>query len=379
MKYIEFIQDVSPFGLEQYLVYNGWQLTGQLDGRAKIWHRPEEKYCDLEVLQPLDESLRDYSQRLSEAIRVLMEYEGRPAQKIIKELGNFDSDIVKIRVISPDVENGAIPLDDGVMLFEKAKDLLVSTTLSTFKKNRFFSGSWPAVVTDFMRSLKFGQTERGSYIVSILAPIAPFTDVALPEVESSLTRAISYNLARCLKATKQALDEYEKDANVTIFENAVLHGVSANLCDAIIGMSGISQSRDVEISIELALLEKDTQKIPKIHTFSSVQMPTLKVASEYFKGNFVLKNFEVCGLVVRMDHESTDEFGNIRVAALVNGVERNIAIQLTLNEYWMAFDAHKANSQVICIGDLHVTPRSASLLNPNGFKVIDNSDLFHDL
>jgi hypothetical protein len=379
MRHVEFIQDVSPLRLEQYLRSTGWKLAEHLKGKANIWHRPEEKHFDLEILQPIDENLRDYLQRLSEAIRILVEYENRSSQKIIKDISNFNSDIVKIRVISSDVENGAIPLDDGVLLFEKAKDLLVSTTLSTFAKKRFFSGSWPVVVTDFMRSLKFGQTERGSYIVSVLAPITPFSDNSLPDTESSLTRAVSTNLARCLAATKQAIESYEKNNNLLSFDNAVTQGVSANLCDAIIGMSGSSRLRDIEISIELALVEQDTQQLPKVHTFSSNQIPFLKTASEYFKGNFVIKNFEVSGLVVRMDHEASDDFGIIRVAANVHSVERNIAIQLTLSDYWMAFDAHKAKNQVICFGDLHVTPRSASLLNPRDFRVIDNLDLFEDL
>ncbi|WP_336146514.1 hypothetical protein [Marinobacter salarius] len=372
----QFIKDIIPSRLEKYLHSCGWAEDGVISDKAKIWHRPEEKYFDLEIIQPLDENLRDYSQRMYEAIHVLSEFEGRPSSKIAEDVINFDSDIVKIRVISPDVDGGAIPIDDGVLLFEKAKDLLVSSSLSAFKKKRFYSGSWPSAVKDFLDTLRFGQTERGSYIVNVVAPIIHFSEIEIPEADSSITRSISNNLARSLQATSVAIEKYEKSKDLLCFEEAIPSGVSANLCDAIIGISGSARSRDVEISIELAASERDSQEIIKNHKFLSRHIPILDTASEYFKGNFIIKNYEVFGLVTRMDHEPTEDYGVIRVASLVNGATKNISIQLGLDDYWDAVKAHKPKLPVACYGDLHVTPRSAYLADPRSFKVIGDTDLF---
>lgn len=371
-----FIKDIIPIRLEKYLHSCGWDEDGFVSDKAKVWHRPEEKYFDLEIIQPLDDNLRDYSQRMYEAIHVLSEFEGRSSAKIIQEVINFDSDIVKIRVVSPDVDGGAIPIDDGVLLFEKAKDLLVSSSLSAFNKKRFYSGSWPAAVKVFLDTLRFGQTERGSYIVNVIAPIIRFSNMDIPEADSSITRSISNNLARSLRATSVAVEKYEKTNNVICFEEAVSSGVSANLCDAIIGISGSARNRDVEIAIELSVSERNTQEIIKIHKFPSRHMPILGTASEYYKGNFVIKNYEAYGLVIRMDHEPTEDHGVIRVASLVNGTTKNVSIQLGLDDYWEAVKAHKPKLPVTCQGDLHVTPRSANLVDPRHFKVVGDTDLF---
>jgi hypothetical protein len=372
------VKDIIPVRLEMYLLSTGWIENGSISDKAKVWHRPEKKHFDLEILQPVNESLKDYSQRLYEAIHNLSDYENRSPLKVINDIKNFDSDIVKIRVISSDVDGGAIPIDDGVLLFEKAKELLVSSTLSTFKKKRFFSGSWPAVVKEFMNTLRFGQTERGSYIVNVIAPVSHFSEKEFPEADCSITRSISNNLARSLGATMFALERYEKTNDLISFEGAVSSGVSANLCDAIIGMSGASKSRDVEISIELAVSEKDSQEILRKHRFTSSHIPILNTASEYYKGNFVIKNYEASGLVIRMDHEPAEDYGVIRVTSTVNGTDKNISIQLSLDDYWEAVKAHKPRLPVLCQGDLHVTPRSAFLADPRNFRVINDVDLFDE-
>ncbi|MGQ7273979.1 hypothetical protein [Marinobacter sp. V034] len=373
------IKDIVPIQLEKYLRSSGWTDDEAIGDKAKVWHRPEKKYFDLELVQPLDKSLRDYMQRMYEAMQVVSDFEERPIKKVIEDVINFSSDIVRIRVINADVQGGVIPLDDGVLLFERAKDLLVSSSLSAFKKKRFFSGSWPSAVKDFLETLRFGQTERGSYVVNVIAPIMPFPEGDISEADSSITRSMSNNLAKSLEATIIAVEKYEESESLIFFEDAISSGVSANLCDAIIGISGVNRNRDVEISIELALAEIDSQKIVRKHKFLSRQVPVLATASEYYKGNFVINNYEVFGLVVRMDHEPTEGYGVVRVSSLVNGVTRNISIQLDLDNYWEAVKAHKPNIPVVCRGDLHVNPRSASLVNPKDFSVVRNPDMFDDL
>ncbi|WP_438765307.1 hypothetical protein [Kushneria sp. TE3] len=370
------VENVVPIGLEMYLSSKGWVDAASIGDKAKIWYRPEEENFDLEILQPIHQDLKDYSQRIYEAISTLSEYEKRSFSKIFEDIENFNSDLIKIRVISPDVDKGAIPIDDGVLLFEKAKELLISSTLSTFKKNRFFSGNWPILVRNFIETLRFGQTEKGSYIVNVIAPVGYLEKENVSESEYSIARAVSNNLARSLQATKRAVKKYQVTQDLIVFENAINSGVSANLCDAIIGMSGCSKSRDVEISIQLAVSEKDSQELVKIHRFDSRHVSILGIASEYYKGNFMINDYEVHGLVTRMDHEPTADYGVIRVTSTVNGVDRNITIQLKLNDYWDAVNAHKPRLPVVCRGDLYVNPRSASLVNPYNFKVINNFDFF---
>lgn len=371
------INKISPLKLERFLLSRGWVEDGFISDKAKIWHRQEEENFDLEIIQPLDCHLRDYSQRMYEVVKALSEFEVKELADILDDVVNFDSDIVKVRVMSPDVDSGSIPLSDGVLLFEKAKDLLVSTTLSTFKKNRYFSGSWPADVKDFLETLKLGQTEYGSYIVNVIAPIV-ISSEDKKGGRSSITREVSNNLARSLVATATAVTKYEEFEDLIVFEEAINNGVSANLCDALIGISGSKGHRDIEISLQLAGVEDNSQEIIKKHYFLSRHISVLKTASEYYKGNYTIEKYSVRGLVIRMDHTPSEEYGVIRVASLVNGLLKNISMQLDLNDYWLAIRAHESNELVKCLGDLVVTSRSANLIEPKGFEVIEDQDLFDE-
>lgn len=371
------INQIAPLKLEKFLLSRGWVEDGHISDKAKIWHHKEEEHFELEIIQPLDIHLRDYSQRMYEIIKALSEFEIKKIADVLDDIVHFDSDIVKVRVVSPDVDSGSIPLSDGVLLFEKAKDLLVSTTLSTFKKNRYFSGSWPADVKNFLETLKLGQTEYGSYIVNVIAPVDTSSEDKV-EGRSSITREVSNNLARSLAATSSAVMKYETSEDLIVFEEAINNGVSANLCDALIGISGAKGHRDIEVSIQLAGVEDNSQEIIKTHYFLSRHIKVLKTASEYYKGNYTIEKFSVCGSVIRMDHTPSEDYGVIRVASLVNGLLKNISIQLDLNDYWLAIRAHESNELVKCLGVLVVTSRSANLIEPVGFEVIKDQDLFDE-
>ncbi len=373
---IQLIQSIYPENIEKYLIGAGWQLDKAIERKANIWHRSEDEHYDLEVFQPIDRSLRGYSQRVVEILDSLSEFESRSIFDIAKDIVNFNSDLVKVRVIHSDVEGGSIPLDDGVLLIENAKELLVSSTLSTFVKKRFFSGGRSRDAQNFIDSLRLGQTEVGSFIVSILAPIKYIESKQVDATKSSLTRSVTQNLARSLSAINSAIDKFESNGNFMVFEEAIEKGVSANLCDALIGISGVSKSRDFEISFQLSGLDANAKEIRKSIEFMAKKVPVMETASDYYKGSYVINGYNLYGIVIKMQHEPGQDFGIVHASSLVNGQEKNISFKLNLEEYWQAVHAHESETPVSCNGDLSVTPRSATLLNPNGFKIVGMQDMF---
>jgi hypothetical protein len=253
---------------------------------------------------------------------------------------------------------------------------MVASTLSTFQKKRHFSGGRPADAQQFIDDLRLGQTEVGSYIVNIIVPLNKHLINNQHTENASLSRAVLTNLARSLAALDSAIQKYISSENVTVFEEAINYGANANLCDALIGISGQAKNRDFDISLKLGVFEKDYHDIRLNHYFSCSSVSILEKAAEYYKGNYVINNYEVSGTVVRMDHESSEEFGIIKVNTLLAEGQKNVSIQLNIEDYWQAHSAHKIGESVVCKGDLHVSPRTATLLNPIGFRVIGIQDMF---
>lgn len=368
--------DLPPINLSSYLEKKGWVKDGSVGSKAIIWHRSEEKNYDFEVIQPIDTSVRGFEQKINEAIKSISEFENRKPSLVLDDILNFYADLVKIRVVHNDVESGSIPLDDGVLLIEKSKDLLIASTLSTFKKKKYFSGCRPIDAQDFISKLRLGQTEIGSFIVNLISPITVSQNVQEESDKTSLTRSVITNLSKSLASISSAIEKYSTDKDVFHFEKIVSDGVSANLCDALVGLSGSSKARSFEISIKLAGVELDEQKIKTHYSFRPSQLPAIENASEFYKGNYVLDNYTALGLITKMKHIQGEDFGEVTINSKVNGSYKNVTIQLALEDYWNAVQAHKSISYITCSGNLIVTPKTATLIEVTGFSVSINQDLF---
>lgn len=374
---IEIIKSLRPNQIVAYLTSQNWREDGHIGKNSSVWHRKENEYYDFEIIQPLRNDLKDYVQRTYDLIEVLSKFENRPIRGIVDDLINFHADVIKIRVIHDDVENGSIPLNDGVLLIEKAKELLTSVTKSTFNKRRHFTGGVSQEVTDFVDTFRLGQTEVGSYVVNLIVPIDKDPRDQSDMHEVSLTRTVTHTLARSLTAIDKSIETYQCTHDAQSFESAVEHGVSANLCDALVGLTGENQSRDVKITISLSRTDHEYLDIQLSHSFNSNIVEYLKRASDYYKEKYTIHGYTVSGQVTGLKHEENEDIGTVTVASLVHGREKYVTFTLPTEQYWQAHHAHGENEIVECQGDLHVSPRSASLINVSGFKIIGGGDLFN--
>lgn len=372
------IESITPELLQSYLESQNWIKDGNISNQATIWHREHDQLYSHEVIQPRNSNIRSYGQRLVEAFKAIAEFENREVSTVVDDMLNFNLDLVKVRVVHPDVEGGTIPLEDGVLLIERSRDLLIASTLSTFKKQKVFSGNRSQDVQDFLSKLKLGQTEIGSFVVNLISPIEINCDAQKDGCDTSLTRSVSVNLARSLTAILTAVGKYADSKSIFDFEEMVGKGVSANLCDALIGLSGRAKSRRFSIKITTGGLEAEPINFSYDYDFLPQSIPYLEAASEYLKGRYTVKNFHVSGLVSMLKHLPDEEYGQVTVKALVKEKIKSITIQLPLNEYWLAFDAHKAGNEVYCHGTLNVSPRSAQLLEPSNFGVTGSTGKFFD-
>ncbi len=373
------IKTFLPNRLSGNLAYTGWVEDGNLNEIATIWHRKEKEFQEFEILQPLKKEIKDYNQRVYDLIEVLSEFEQRTIFDIINDLNNFYADVIKIRVIHDDVKGGSIPLNDGVLLFEKAEELLVSVVKSTYNKRKYFSsGKITEDISDFLENMRLGQTEHGSYVVNLIAPIIYKEKQQEELLKTSVTRAITENLSRSLAAIDLSIKNFKATQNTSSFDGAVENGVSANLCDALIGISGKLKNRDIRVTIFLSGIEENYHEIQLEHNFDSATVPYLQIASDYYKEKYVFYDRRVSGLVTKLSHEEEDDVGTVTIDASINDDEKSVIIELSIEEYWQAHSAHKKLQLVECLGDLHVSPRSARLVNVKNFRVITSQDMFDE-
>lgn len=371
----ELVVCLAPRQLETYLMSQGWRCDGDLSSLASIWHRPEASAYDAEVIAPRSDGAKDYRDRMVDAVLSIALYEQRDPSDVLKELTGHFADHIKVRVIHPDVVEGTIPLNDGILLNLRARDLVTSSAMSATIKRKHFSGKRPPETREFLNSLRLGQTEVGSYVVNVIAPLTPAEPAVQDSIATtSITRMVTANLSEGLDALLQAIQEFGEKEDLAVFNHAVDAGVSANMCDALLGLSGEQRERSFEVTITPS--PKDTFKSePRTFVFAPDEVKVVATASEYYKDNYVLPDQTIRGFIKRLDRPPTEETGTITIEATILNTEKHVAIELGPEDYLDAVTAHKMKEVIECSGDVHVKARSAKLLNPSGFRVVRSGSL----
>lgn len=368
------ILGIDPDRLKTYLIKTGWRHDDNIGTLATIWHRPEPDYNDAEIILPVSDIAADFHQRMIDVFISIIEFEQRSLTQIVKDVLSYFADHIRIRVFHSDVDEGTIPLNDGVMLNSRARDLMAAAAMSITSKQRHFSGKHSKEANEYIDTLRLGQTEVGSYIVNVLAPVP----VRPPEESLEtlpLPRVVTENLKTSLEALTLAIKRFDLERQLSVFDEAIPNGASANMCDALIGFSGAQKQRGFEISIAPSrILEFGSSN--QTFNFDIESVKAMVEASAYYKDDYVLHAFTVIGTIKRLDRSAGDEVGTVTVDTLIGDIVKHVAIQLGPDKYLDAVNAHKQRATVRCYGDLHVKARTATLLNPTGFEVLSNGDLF---
>lgn len=372
----DFIDKLTINQIKGYLVSGGWVEDGEIGSIATVWHRPSIENSDFEILLPEDDSIKDYLDRVIDIFHVLSEFENKREISVLEEVLRFYSDLVRVRVVHEDVANGTIPLEDGVLLIEKVRELISSATLSTLSRKKYFSGNRPQEAVDFIGKARLGQTEVGSYVVNVLLPIEK-PEPTLFEL-MSFTRCVMTTLVKSLDALDAVVEQLKIDESMSLLEDSIAEGVSANLCDALIGLSGDGKSRDVEISISLSRTEAGEMDSHFKYSLTNSSIQYLEKASDYLKENYVINDVTITGMVKKLDRVPGEESGVVSVLAFVGDRERSVSFDLGPKEYLDAIHAHENKQTVEYKGDVYISPRSAKLINGHDFRVYGSANLFEE-
>ena len=366
-------KEVTPEQFEAYLRNAHWVQTGRLRSVATIWNRQD--HLDAEVVLPLSRSVKDYLPRLNDALVAVASFERRGVLDVISDIGRMFANVVTVRVIHVDTDNGTIPINDGVLLITKAKDLLSAAAQSIFAKRKHFTGKPTPDAKEYIDTLLLGQTEVGSYVVNVIAPIQG-SPMAAGDAESTpLANAVSLNLVTGLDALAKASERYQETGNLREFETTIVQGVSANMCDALLGFSGVKKNRAFEIKVrpsEGPMFANETRTF----MFDAPQVEVLEKASSYFKDDYVLTGRTLTGYVTKLSKPQEDEAGTITLDTQFDDINRKVRVELGKDDYHTAIIAHDTRQYVQCNGDIHVKSKTATLLHPQGFRIVGDSDLF---
>lgn len=253
------LQLLKPQQVRGYALAKGWQRVPGVNGDIALFQHPEGEWDQLIV--PMDESLDDYAKRLRNVVENLASFEHRPAAEVLNDLLSPDADILRYRVVSPATGRGTIPLVDGIQLLEGAKRSILAAACSVVQPSPYHPRMSRTEAQQLLNACQLGQTERGSYSVSIACPLRAVEEDQdlLPDAEP-FTRQTTALLMRSVARIVSAI---EADNVPAVFED--LPGapvVSANLCEAFVQVQPQDEQAILDITASWATTLPPKTPIP---------------------------------------------------------------------------------------------------------------------
>lgn len=368
----DILNRLRPLDVGQYLASKGWAQIYTEQGRAAIWSIKKESADEYEVLLPLQGEISGYAVRMAEMIQTLSEVEKRTQLEIYEDLSSVSLDITRARLETEGGHSGMIPINDGPQVFQSARDIIIAAACAAIQPRPLFPRRKPERAMEYLRHAMIG-TKPGSFVLTFASRIQPTLQQTLPPLETDppFERKVMLTLASGLSHAHRAAESAALGGGIEPFKEAIQHGASANLCEAIVGLYEGCGQTSVEFSFSFSPLRglPSAVSIPKSIKFTADRIGYIKEAAKVFRETTPIENTEVTGYVTRLDRES-DRAGKVTIAGLADGRPGKFAVELDEPAHTVAISAYEKGAPVSCSGTLQREGNSWVLKEPRAFSLL---------
>ena len=341
----EALRAISPAALSTYARMAGWSLHETYRERSDIYIGDTLP----EIVVPRTARLGDYASVVAALIETFAQVAEQDALTVYRSLVTADHDVIRIRAAESD--DGSLGLNDGVNLVKGASDMVLSAACSLHQPRPVYRAGANRDAVDLLRSMRLGQTDQGSFAVTLLTPVMPPHMPSLfdepDDRNAPIARQMTRRLVEALAAARRAVEQTvagDGDA----FGETVTSGVSANLCEALVRIIEPFPTLDIRVSWALTR----PTKISGIVRFGQADAPLLREAARSLRERAPKPDVCLHGFVRILERGEGDADGTIRLRTEIDGQLQSVTAVLEQTEYECAVQAHSDRAPVVLTGDL---------------------------
>ena len=352
--FLDVVGNINPIELCKYLRDLSWNEINIKNSKIRIFQKNFSNEL-LQVKIPLEKSFNDFNETMLQTCKTIALYQNKSLEQTILELLNPLSDILRVRINNKNIKNGSILFEDALDLYENAKKLITSTAMSLYNKSIIYRGKLPDQVQNFIDNCRYGQTEIGSYVVSIVCPFLKETkdgqiQLSLFSEEDdcthSITRKITKKLIKDLTNVKSTIDSGE-DLDKLI--KSPTENLNVNFLEALKNLNISEKDSDLEISTKWAPTINIDEDIQGFVSFNNDYYDPIKSKVDYYKSLIESSNIEILGKIKSLSSEPIVEDRNsgvITVVTIIDDRKKVLKIKLNKENYQSAVTAHKLGKYV---------------------------------
>ncbi|NTG27173.1 hypothetical protein G6L08_08440 [Agrobacterium rhizogenes] len=228
---------IPPIDLRDFLKAGGWSVLKEgLDHRQYVLDHPE--YPRRQLIYPMDTSAPDYVEAVERVVEKLADISRRSVRSIYSALSSLHEDVLKLRVFF-DGDDRSLPLPFASTLVANTEKLLKAGACTVLQPRISHPKLSLAEAVQFIDHSKFGQTEEGSFILSVSCAINALDaqgKLQFDEKDAPFVRQVTISLQNAMTQLVQAIEADTLDSLVEELRASSSPIISANLCDALAGM-----------------------------------------------------------------------------------------------------------------------------------------------
>ncbi len=366
--------------LQAYLRNTGWSRI-EVPKQSIALFQKQLGNSFYETLLPLSKDFSDYNYRIVDVLENIALTENREIHQVLTDLSIPPGDTVRFRVISKDTFGGTISFLEGFNLLEGAKKALFTTACDIVQPEKYHKRLGLKGAQQFIEECRLGQTEKGSFIASIICPFINQTheDRAhqlsifnqADEFRYSLTRKVTSRLMSSLAEIKNAIDRGEENRIIDLEGENIISG---NFLESIVELNSTKETTEIEIITSWSVFAEGQPEIAKAIKFSNDYIPVLeniiskvKPIDKGFEDDFVGK---ISLTKADPDAHSRTE-GEIILNYIVGDEEKVSKARVILKneDYDLACEAHKQGKSVKIRGKMVTVGRSKTIENSH-FEIV---------
>lgn len=364
---------LNPLNVIAYLKAHGWERYSDTPGAYSVWTTRN----GAELVVPYRRDAPDFATVLGQALRELEKVEDRSQLDLLRDLLNSGFDVVRLSAKSTETADGSIGLPEGAQLVAHAKDMMLASACATIQPRAVYHSRKPQQATDYLSSARLGQTEHGSFVLTILSPVAPQLSAASDTSlfpEEPFERQVVLKLTSSVKRAIEAATEAAATGSFDPLRNAVGAGVSANLCEAISGLVEMGDANEVDLSVAWSQNRPFPQSAVSRVSIARDVIPAIAEAARLFRSQDTLERYTIEGPVIKLERADEAADGKATVLASVEGTARRVVLTLAADDYGKATQAHKDFRPVRVTGDIKREGRTLMMLSPMSLQAIEADD-----
>ena len=357
-----------------YLRNHGWEVLDAGGTNSVLWIQRRES-MDYELLVPNSQTMDDYPTRMSQALSVLEELEDRSQLDVLRDVTLAAIDVIRVRAPEVDSIRSSTPLRSGRHILDNVLEMLAAVASATVSPRRVMPTRRPGQVEDYLKWLELGQSEKGSYVLTILSRVDTMLSASFPPLlellDTPFPRMVTRTLSRALDATKVAAEASAHETGYQSFVENVPNGVSANLCEAIAGMlKKAPETQSINLGITWALRNPE-RGLASSFSFARDETELLLEAGRALRAESPTEAILVTGVVINLHREEGATEGTATVACVLQGNVRKLAVPLQPSDYETAIDAHRTKRALLFRADVVLAGRQYSATNVQDFRIVN--------